>query len=97
MAAVRTRIHPVPVTLGDKPYSHLMPIVEALIAGGNHPVRAEIFYLDRDGWRADFKEPLDFQLLREKFDFPETIILSPTMDKIYCKNSWVEIQGGMKP
>jgi hypothetical protein len=76
-----------------KPYSHLEPIVDALIASGNQSMRDEWFYLDRDGWRCDLKEPIDFDLLRAKFDFPKTIILSEPLDKIFCKNSWIEIKG----
>ena len=90
---MKIKIQPYPMDPKAKPYAHLEPIVDALIASGNQSMRAECFYLDRDGWRCDLKEPIDFELLRARFDFPKTITLSEPLDKIFCRNSWIEIKG----
>ena len=79
----------------EKPYQHLEPIVQALIRAGNEPTKTSVWYLTRDGWRSDFKGPLDFELLRKLFDFPETIRLMEDRDKIFCQNSWIEIKGNV--
>lgn len=94
---VKVMIERYPRNPSDKPYSHLEPIVAALIEGGNQPLRSEIFFLDRDGWRCDLKEPIDFAFLRARFHFPNTLILSAPLDKIFCQNTWVEIKGSEKP
>lgn len=79
-----------------KPYEHLEPIVNALISAGNKPTNKSVWYLSRDGWRSDLTDPLDFALLQELFDFPETIKLVESRDKIFCQNSWIEIRGSVK-
>ena len=91
----KTKVMPYPATVADKEYSHLEPVVEMLIQAGNATTRPGGFYLDRDGWHCDLQKPIDFELLRSKFEFPTTIILSEPLDKIFCKNSWVEIKGGV--
>jgi len=94
---VRTKILPYPRNHLDKPYSHLQPLVDAMIEAGNEPVRDGGFYMDRDGWRCDLKRSIDFQLLANKFEFPKSIILSEPLDKIFCQNTWVEIKGSVDP
>jgi hypothetical protein len=76
-----------------KPYSHLEPLVQALVETSNRTVRPEGFYLDKDGWRCDLEKPIDFALLAARFEIPPTIKLSPQHDSILCQNTWVEIQG----
>lgn len=80
----------------EKPFQHLDPVVQALIHAGNEPTNNSVWYLSRDGWRSDFKNPLDFELLRKLFDFPETIRLMEDRDKIFCQNTWIEIKGSVK-
>jgi len=80
----------------EKPYEHLQPIVEALIASGNEPLNSSVWVQSRDGWRSDFKRPLDFNLLNELFEFPKSIKLMNESDKIFCQNSWIDIRGNIK-
>lgn len=93
---MKIKILPYPLSYGGKPYEHLEPIVDALIEAGNKPTQSSRFYQARDGWRCDLKKPIDFKLLKERFEFPESIILSEPLDKIFCQNSWVEIKGNVK-
>jgi hypothetical protein len=77
-----------------KPYAHLLPIVNRLIELGNEPVRKDVFYLSQDGWRCDLKKPIDFQVIRQEFLLPNSIVLAEKNDSIWCEKSWIEIQGG---
>jgi len=77
-----------------KPFSHLEPIVDALLVDGNELMTKSKFYLDRDGWRSDLKYPINFQLLNKEFEIPSSILLSEEHDSILCQNTWVEIKGG---
>jgi hypothetical protein len=86
-------ILPYPPNPNDKPYVHLEPVVTALIEDGNEAIRVPPFYLDRDGWRCDLKKPINFKLLKDRFEFPKSIVLSEQLDKIFCLNSWTEIKG----
>jgi hypothetical protein len=78
-----------------RPYAHLVPIVDALVRDGNVPVDGETFYLDRDGWRCDLAKPINFELVEQMFDLPESILLSRANDAILCQNSWIEIKGNV--
>jgi hypothetical protein len=89
-------IQPYPASVSEKPYAHLIPVAHALIEHGNQASRPEIFFLDRDGWRCDLRKPIDFDFLCTTFEFPKTIILSESLDKIFCQNTWVEIKGGVE-
>ena len=77
-------------------YAHLEPIVDALIGDGNEVTINTKFYMTRDGWRCDLKKPINFVLLREKFEFPKSIELLEEKDAIVCRNSWIEISGNVK-
>ncbi len=76
-------------------YAHLIPIVEALVEAGNKWRGNSMFYLDVDGWRCDLYQPIDFGLLTIKFDLPKSILISEETDSILCKNTWIEIRGGI--
>jgi hypothetical protein len=80
----------------DMPYGHLLPIVDALIVAGSVPVSDAKFFQDRDGWRCELTKPIDFDLVRQKFDLPSSILLSEEHDAILCQNAWIEIKGGSK-
>lgn len=90
---MKTRIPPMPLP-NEKPYSHLLPMVDALLREGNEPVTPEVFFQDRDGWRCELRRPIDFELIRNEFDLPSSIILSDENDAILCENTWIEIKGG---
>jgi len=77
-----------------RPFSHLEPLIDALLEDGNELIKGSKFYLDRDGWRSDLKYPINFQILKDKFVIPSSILLSEEHDSILCKNTWIEIKGG---
>jgi hypothetical protein len=79
----------------ERPYLHLQPVVDALIRAGNTTYRSG-FYLDPDGWRCDFAEPLAFDMLIAMFDFPDSIRVRRDFDAIHCLKSWSTIECGMK-
>jgi hypothetical protein len=76
-----------------RPYGHLLPVVDVLVAGGNRVTRGG-FHKDVDGWRCELVDPLDFELLRKRFRFPESICLAPGRDLVLCRRTWVAIEGG---
>jgi len=80
-------------TDASHPYTHLKPIVEALLDAGNESMYEKEFYLDKDGWRCDLKLPIDFVLVRQRFELPKSISLSSDHGSILCESTWVEIQG----
>jgi hypothetical protein len=84
-----------PADLKDPPYSHLLPVLHALIEHGNTTVDPNGFYWTRDGWRCDLSKPIDFELLSRTFEFPPTIILAEELDHVFCKNTWAEIAGSL--
>jgi hypothetical protein len=77
----------------SRPFGHLLPVVDVLVAGGNRVVRGG-FYKDIDGWRCELADPLDFDLLRKRFRFPESICLAPGRDLVLCRRTWAAIEGG---
>jgi hypothetical protein len=77
------------------PFQHLVPIIEALIEGGNEPVSSDWFCLDQDGWCCLLKNPIDFDLLESKFEFPSSISLSRKDNSILDTQTWIEIKGGV--
>jgi hypothetical protein len=92
MNEMKTRIEPNPSD-SRRPYTHLEPIVDALIEAGNESMYEKTFFLDKDGWRCDLKKSIDFDLVRERFALPRSVSLSEEHNSILCENTWVEIQG----
>ena len=86
---------------GEAPYAHLKPIVEALIEAGNEPSPVSSgrvpdaigFYQDQDGWRCDLLHPIDFELLRLKFELPPSLSLNYATNSISDDLTWIEISG----
>jgi len=77
----------------SRPYGHLLPVVDVLMAGGNRVIRGG-FYKSVDGWRCELVDPLDFELLRKRFRFPESICLAPGRNLVLCRRTWAAIEGG---
>ena len=75
-----------------EPYRHLEPVVDALVTGGNRVLHGG-FFKGSDGWRCELAEPLDFELLRREFDFPESIRLVPERNEVHCRRTWTVIAG----
>jgi len=84
----------IPTRSGDpaRPYANLLPLVETLIAAGNELVD-DGFLMNPDGWRCRLRQPLDLQLVREKFNLPENIQLSEEFDSVLDRSSWCVIEG----
>ena len=88
---------------GAKPYEHLKPIVQALIADGNRPSKAhgsalidELgFYHDKDGWICVLRDPINFALIEVNFELPPSIELNEAENTIFCRKSWIEIRGNV--
>ncbi|MBA3890166.1 MAG: hypothetical protein H0X64_06525 [Gemmatimonadaceae bacterium] len=70
--------------------------MDALVTHGNR-VRAPgtPFYQDRDGWRCDLVEPVDFALIERRFDLPPMVELSRAWGTVLDRDTWVVIEGGM--
>lgn len=79
----------------EPPYSHLEPLVTALLARGNSFATGGGFYQDRDGWRCDLSNPIDFDFIESHFELPKSLRLSRTHDSILCENTWIEISSGL--
>jgi hypothetical protein len=79
----------------ERPFENLIPIVRALVAGGNRCLCGDAgpFYMDRDGWRCDLALPLDFALIEGSFVLPPSIELSRTHGTVLDTNTWVVIEG----
>ncbi len=76
----------------ERPFANLLPIVDALIRSGNEALD-EGFRLNPDGWRCRLARPLDFSLIRETFDIPSNVVLSPDHDTILDRLTWCSIEG----
>jgi hypothetical protein len=76
----------------SRPYGHLLPVVDVLVAGGNRVIRGG-FYKNADGWRCELVDPLDFELLRKTFRFPESICLAEGRNLVLCRRTWAAIEG----
>lgn len=77
----------------DRPFGHLLPIVDALIKAGNSPTGADRFYLTQDGWYCTLSKPIDFDVVKTEFDIPDSVVLVENRDQIWCRNTWVCIHG----
>lgn len=78
----------------ERPFENLLPIVDALVAGGNEWTSPTgPFYRDRDGWRCDMADPIDFEMIEELFELPRSIELAPARGTILDRNTWVVIEG----
>ncbi|MBC6700169.1 hypothetical protein [Hymenobacter sp. BT190] len=57
--------------------AHLQPVIDFLKAQGNEPATGDAFEYNRDGLGTyGFAQPLDVDLLQQRFDFPPSIHLS---------------------
>ena len=53
--------------------AHLQPVIDFLISQGNTPLQKG-FYYDKGGIGTfEFADPIDSNLLKEKFEFPDSI------------------------
>jgi hypothetical protein len=78
----------------ERPFAHLQPIVDVLIANGNSYAHASGFFRTQAGWLCELKRPLDFDLIGRIFLLPDSIELVEANGSIWCRNCWSEICGG---
>jgi hypothetical protein len=85
----------------DEPYAYLKPLVRALLAAGNEPSspygghvpNTLGFYRDKDGWRCDLRDPIDFDLIAAEFALPPSIELNRATNSITDRRTWIQISG----
>ncbi|MFJ3202677.1 hypothetical protein [Streptomyces sp. NPDC086989] len=77
------------------PYGNLLPVVQLLLAHGNHFVPGrEGFIVDpRGGAACELELPLDFDLLAAEVTFPQTVDARPDRDGILDHATWCLISG----
>jgi hypothetical protein len=76
----------------QQPFANLLPLVAALIDAGNE-MRDGGFVLNPDGWRCRLVRPIDFEVIRERFEPVRTIQLSPEHDTVLDMLTWCSIDG----
>jgi hypothetical protein len=65
------------------PYTNLLPLVEAVLAGGNTLVfEGDPFVLKPSGWYCELRDPIDFDLVEASFALPATTVCSRRRDGI---------------
>jgi hypothetical protein len=89
--------------VGEPAYYHLRPLVQALIQGGNRPSEgappladALGFYPTQGGWICDLQNPIDFDLIEQRFQLPRSIRLDRSKNSIFAEKSWVAINGNVR-
>lgn len=79
---------------GFQRFHHLEPVVEFLLQSGNMLSGGKRWKQTPSGWLCVFDYPIDFQRLRETFQFPDTIALNDKDGVIACEKTWATIMGG---
>lgn len=72
---------------GLPPHTHMEPIVDFLISYGNNLAHDYRWGSNREGYFCYFSDPIDFDKLELKFEFPPTIILGRKTNMIYCEKT----------
>lgn len=78
---------------GEKGYYHLTPVVDFLIKNGNKSQNDYIWGVNRTGYFCHLVDKIDFDLLQENFDFPESIKLDEKDQTIDCFTTYTIIKG----
>lgn len=89
----KTRIEPECQDRQKPIYTHLEPIVSALLASGNELARSERWGSNKEGFVCYLTKPLDLALIRERFALPDSVVLSEKNDLIACELTWATIYG----
>ncbi|MCX6900057.1 MAG: hypothetical protein NT105_15335 [Verrucomicrobia bacterium] len=76
------------------PYAHLDPVIDFLLLHGNALTTPRRWEKDKDGWYCQLRRPIRFDLLRDHFDFSQSILLSDEDNSVLCQNTWIQIKGG---
>jgi hypothetical protein len=85
----------------NRPYTHLVPLVQALLDHGNriaHPgPKGELFAPGQGGYVAYLTDRLDWDWLQATFELPDLLRYEPGDDEIYDHKNWVSILGSQPP
>ncbi len=83
-----------PYAKSGKDYEHLSSIVEFLVKQGHESNNDFLWGSNRTGYFCHLKGNINFDLLKKKFDFPESIVLNEDLQTIDCHNTYSLIKGG---
>lgn len=79
------------------PYTHLIPLVQALIDHGNPLAKAgpdgDLFCPSQGGWVAYLSKRLDWAWLQETFELPDRLLYDASDDEIFDHKNWISILG----
>lgn len=73
-------------------HTHLEGVVDYLLANGNWLAHAYRWGSNREGYFCHILNPIDFDGLLMKFEFPSTIIFGRDRNIIYCQKTGCLIQ-----
>lgn len=83
-----------PYSKNGKDYEHLSPVVEFLSKQGHESNNDFLWGNNRTGYFCHLKGNIDFALLRENFEFPDTVVVNEDLQTIDCHNTYSLIKGG---
>lgn len=87
----KVKIYPYPQA-GKPEYSHLQPIVDFLLEGGNKSSNSFLWGNNRTGYFCHLKEEIDFKGILDNFELPESIKLDEKSQTIDCFNTYSMIR-----
>ena len=80
-----------------RPYTHLLPLVQALIDHGNPLARpaasGDLFSPSQGGWVAYLSGRIDGAWVQETFELPDLVRYDRSDDEIFDHKHWVSILG----
>jgi hypothetical protein len=95
----RRRIGADPENL-HRPFTHLVPLVQALLDHGNELARPPrdggVFSPSQGGWVAYLRKPIDWQWLQETFELPDLLRYQAEDDEIFDHKHWISILGSYR-
>ena len=79
------------------PYTHLVPLVEALVEHGNQladpPPDGGVFSPGQGGWVAYLRGRIDWDWVQESFELPDLVRYDPAQDEIFDHKHWISVLG----
>ncbi|WP_444887000.1 hypothetical protein [Microbulbifer sp. JMSA008] len=75
-------------------YDHLSPVVDFLLGQGLVSNNDFLWGNNRTGYFCHLKGDIDFSLLRDNFEFPDSIVLNEDLQTIDCQITYSLIKGG---
>jgi hypothetical protein len=82
------------------PFTHLVPLVEALVEHGNElahpPSDGGVFSPTQGGWVAYLRKRIDWDWVQANFELPELVRYDRKEDEIFDHKNWISILGSEK-